>query len=151
MTESENKYIVRPLLPSEAEFAAKCEQEALGSEAWSADGIRETMSRNGYYFAAFFGEHFAGHGGFTAVVDEGYITNIAVSEQFRRRGIASEITEALIMKAKEMKLSFLTLEVRESNSAAIGLYEKFGFQTVGRRKGFYSEPKEDAVLMTLNF
>lgn len=151
MTESENKLTVRPLDPKETEFAAECERLSLGHEAWSANGIRDTMKRNGYYFAAFLGSDFVGHAGFTAVADEGYITNVAVLPQFRRNGAATELTEALITKAQELKLAFLTLEVRESNSAAIALYEKHGFNTVGRRKRFYSSPAEDALIMTLNF
>ena len=151
MTESENKLTVRPLDPKEAELASACERLSLGHEAWSADGIMETMQRNGYYFAAFLGDDFVGHAGFTAVADEGYITNVAVLPQFRRNGAATELTKALISKAKELKLSFLTLEVRESNSAAIALYEKHGFLRVGLRKRFYSHPTENAIIMTLNF
>ena len=151
MTESENKLTVRPLDPAETHLASACERLSLGHEAWSADGINDTMARNGYYFAAFIGADFVGHAGFTAVADEGYITNVAVLPQFRRNGAATELTRALIAKAKELKLSFLTLEVRESNSAAIALYEKHGFLRVGLRKGFYSSPAEDALIMTLNF
>ncbi|MBQ3551025.1 MAG: ribosomal protein S18-alanine N-acetyltransferase [Clostridia bacterium] len=151
MTGSENKLTVRPLDLNETELASACERLSLGHEAWSADGIMETMQRNGYYFGAFLGAEFVGHAGFTAVADEGYITNVAVLPQFRRNGAATELTKALISKAKELKLSFLTLEVRESNSAAIALYEKHGFLRVGLRKRFYSEPTEDAIIMTLNF
>lgn len=151
MIGSENKLTVRPLDLKETELASKCEQLSLGHEAWSTDGIRDTMARNGYYFAAFLGADFVGHAGFTAVADEGYITNVAVLPQFRRNGAATELTKALIAKAKELKLSFLTLEVRKSNSAAIALYEKHGFVRVGLRKRFYSEPAEDALIMTLNF
>ena len=151
MIGSENKLTVRPLDLKETELASKCEQLSLGHEAWSTDGIRDTMARNGYYFAAFLGADFVGHAGFTAVADEGYITNVAVLPQFRRNGAATELTKALIAKAKELKLSFLTLEVRKSNSAAIALYEKHGFVRVGLRKRLYSEPAEDALIMTLNF
>ena len=151
MIESENSLTVRALLPEEAQLASDVERLSLGHEAWTADGIRETMELNGYYYAAFRGNSFVGSAGFTAVLDEGYITNIAVHPDFRRRGVATELTNAVTEKAKELKLSFLSLEVRESNAAAISLYEKFGFLNVGRRKNFYSEPTEDAVIMTLNF
>ena len=73
---------------------------------------------------------------------------MAVSPQFRRQGIA----EALIKNLMDVTLSegaeFLTLEVRKSNADAIGLYSKMGFETVGERKGFYENPREDALLMT---
>ena len=151
MTGSESKLTIRALLPEETQLASDVEALSLGCEAWTSDGIRETMARNGYYYAALFGDTFVGSAGFTAVLDEGYITNIAVHPDFRRQGAATELTEAVIEKAKELKLSFLSLEVRASNEAAISLYEKFGFLNVGRRKNFYSEPTEDAVIMTLNF
>lgn len=151
MTESESKFTVRPLCLNETELAAEVERISLGHEAWTADGIRDTLELNGHYFAAFLNEKFVGHAGLTAVLDEGYITNIAVLPQFRRMGAASMLTAALIEKAKQLKLSFLTLEVREFNKAAIALYEKYGFKPAGRRKRFYSEPFEDAIIMTLNF
>ena len=81
------------------------------------------------------------------VLDEGYISNVAVSPAFRRRGIASALIRALLDRARERNLSFVTLEVRESNAAAIALYEGFGFRPVGRRKNYYDAPKEDAWIM----
>lgn len=151
MTESENRLIIKPLPPEDTPLAAEVERISLGDEAWSAQGILDTVSRNGHYLAAYIDDCFVGHGGFTAVLDEGYITNIAVHPNHRRKGIAYRLTEELKSKATELELSFLTLEVRESNLAAIKLYEKSGFLVVGKRKGFYSAPKEDAVLMTLYF
>lgn len=151
MTESEIKLTVKTLPAEDAPLAAEVEQISLGDEAWSAQGILDTLDRNGHYLAAYIDDQFVGHGGFTAVLDEGYITNIAVHPNHRRKGIAYRLTEELKNKATELKLSFLTLEVRESNLAAIKLYEKSGFKAVGKRKGFYSAPKEDAVLMTLYF
>lgn len=150
MTASDNLEI-RPLSIENAELAAETERLCLNREAWSADGIRETLTRNGYYFAAYVDGEFAGHAGFTAILDEGGITNIAVKPQFRRKGIASALTAELINKSKSLGLIFLTLEVRESNLAAISLYEKHGFTVRGRRKRFYSEPFEDALIMTVDF
>ncbi len=151
MTESEINLTVRPLRQAEAPLAAEIEALSLDKEAWSAQGIIDTMALNGHYLGAFIGDKLVGHGGFTAVVDEGYITNIAVHPIHRRKGIAFSLTNGLIEKAKLLKLAFLTLEVRESNLAAIKLYEKAGFKPVGKRKRFYSDPTEDAVIMTLNF
>ena len=151
MTESETNFTIRPLTPKDAPLAAEVEQISLGEEAWSAQGILDTLDRNGHYLAAYIDNQFVGHGGFTAVLDEGYITNIAVHPNHRRKGIAFSLTKGLITKALELELSFLTLEVRESNLAAIKLYEKFDFEKVGKRKNFYSDPKEDAILMTLYF
>ncbi len=92
-----------------------------------------------------------GYGGFLWVLDEGYVANIATNPDFRRRGVADALLTALKEKAVELSLSFLTLEVRESNKAAISLYEKHGFFPVGLRKNYYEKPREDALLMTVFF
>lgn len=89
-----------------------------------------------------------GYVGLMYVLDEGYISNVAVSPDRRREGIADMLLAELYARAKEKKLSFLTLEVRQSNIPAQSLYKKHGYAEVGRRKGYYSLPKEDAVLMT---
>lgn len=89
-----------------------------------------------------------GYAGLMYVLDEGYISNVAVSPDRRREGIADMLLSELYERAKAKKLSFLTLEVRESNIPAQSLYKKHGYTEVGRRKAYYSRPKEDAVLMT---
>lgn len=89
-----------------------------------------------------------GYVGLMFVLDEGYISNVAVRPDCRRRGIADALLDELERRSRTLLLRFLTLEVRESNSAAIALYEKHGFRTVGRRKNYYEKPREDALLMT---
>lgn len=89
-----------------------------------------------------------GYVGLLYVLDEGYIANVAVSDICRRQGVASALIAELLSLARDIKLSFLTLEVRESNAPAIGLYDKFGFSVVGKRKNYYDKPAEDAILMT---
>ena len=91
-----------------------------------------------------------GYAGLTTVLDEGYINNIAVEEAARKHGVASALLDCFVRFAA-VNLAFLTLEVRKSNAPAIALYEKFGFQQVGLRKGFYSHPREDAIIMTREF
>lgn len=94
------------------------------------------------------GENVLGYVGMMHVLDEGYISNVAVAPAQRRQGIARALIKALLARAEALRLSFVTLEVRESNAPAIALYEGFGFRPVGRRKGYYDAPKEDAILMT---
>lgn len=91
-----------------------------------------------------------GYAGLHAVMDEGYIDNIAVREDYRGNGIADELLGVFLRFGQE-HLSFLTLEVRPSNEPAIQLYYKHGFAQVGRRKDYYEKPKEDAIIMTLEF
>ena len=92
-----------------------------------------------------------GYAGLTVVLDEGYINNVAVRSQFRKNGVASALLDVFIRFAQAHELAFLTLEVRASNEAAIALYKKHGFEEVGRRKNYYEDPKEDALLMTRYF
>ena len=80
-------------------------------------------------------------------VDEGQITNVATSEPYRRRGIGGALLHAMIREARRRGLLSLSLEVRASNTAAISLYERHGFSVAGRRRGFYTHPREDALVM----
>jgi len=92
-----------------------------------------------------------GYAGLLVVADEGYITNVAVFPEQRRRGIAAAILEVYVRFAQANGLAFLTLEVRPTNTAAIALYRRFGFEEVGRRKNYYDLPKEDALILTRYF
>ena len=89
-----------------------------------------------------------GYVGVDCVLDEGYISNVAVSPQYRKQGIADALLIELLHRAEERELAFLTLEVRESNLPAISLYSKHGFANVGVRKNYYAKPMENAILMT---
>ena len=85
-----------------------------------------------------------------AVLDEGTLERIAVAPAARRRGIGEALLARLVREGRG-RLAFLTLEVRAGNAPAIGLYEKLGFREVGRRKNYYREEGEDALLLTLDF
>ena len=89
-----------------------------------------------------------GYVGMMHILDEGYISNVAVAPEARRQGIASALIRELLERAGALELSFVTLEVRASNAPAIALYESFGFEPVGRQKNYYEQPREDALLMT---
>ena len=118
-------------------------------DPWSENGLREELeSENNLFLAAVEGETVVGYVGCQTVLDEGYITNVAVSPLQRRKGIAAKLLAELRAQAEEKELSFVTLEVRASNVPAIALYEGAGYVPVGTRRNFYSAPKEDALLMT---
>ena len=93
----------------------------------------------------------AGYIGMMCVLDEGYISNVAVSPDYRRKGIGRLLVSEMLSRAEKKKLSFATLEVREHNESAIALYASAGFSPVGRRKNYYERPREDALLMTKTF
>ncbi|MBI4688748.1 MAG: ribosomal protein S18-alanine N-acetyltransferase [Nitrospirae bacterium] len=83
------------------------------------------------------------------VSDEGHILNLAVHPEFRRKWIASALVEDVLKNLKDNGCRFLYLEVRSSNYAAKRLYDGFGFKIIGTRKGYYNEPREDAIIMML--
>jgi len=88
-----------------------------------------------------------GFGCVISVAGEAEILNIAVSPAHRRNGYGAVLLEALLKKAGERGAQQIFLEVRESNTAARQLYEKYGFQPIGKRKRYYTNPTEDAVCM----
>ena len=88
-----------------------------------------------------------GYAGMWHIVTEGHITNIAVHPDYRRNGIGTLLVQEMIKCAKEKNMLGITLEVRISNITAQKLYTKYGFRPEGFRKNYYTEPKEDAVIM----
>ena len=120
-------------------------ENACFSTPWSEESLKESLQNECSHFYLALAE--GGTAGYICVQifsGEGYVTNVGVLPGFRRRGIA----KALIERALENEMDFLTLEVRESNLPAIQLYEKLGFERVGVRPRFYREPEENAILMT---
>ena len=120
------------------------------SDPWSVEMLRSELPDDSHEFLlAVEGEELLGYVGLMTVLDEGYLSNVAVSPEYRRQGIAEALLTALLARARARKLSFVTLEVRAGNTPAQALYRKLGFQEVGVRRAYYEHPKEDAVLMTL--
>lgn len=119
------------------------------SVPWPRDALRRQLPDDNHVFlAATDGGRVLGYVGMMFVLDEGYISNVAVAPAFRRRGIADALIAELLRRADALSLSFVTLEVREHNIPAISLYENCGFVRVGLRKNYYQKPCENAVLMT---
>ena len=99
------------------------------------------------YFVAELSGRVVGYIGVWKIVDEGHITNVAVSPDYRRMQIGSALLKTMLEITAEEGIVRHTLEVRTGNEAAIGLYEKFGFETAGVRKGYYEDNGEDALIM----
>ena len=93
-------------------------------------------------------EVITGFSGFWILVDEAHITSIASSEAYRGQGIGELLLQTVIDMAAERKVRIVTLEVRVSNSVAQNLYTKYGFNQVGLRRGYYSDNREDAIIMS---
>ena len=124
-------------------------ERACFSEPWTENGYLCTLANeNAVYLVAETKDgQLAGICGLLDILGEGDISNVAVAETFRRRGIAERMLTELLKQGEARGITAFTLEVRASNEAAIGLYEKFGFVTKGRRKNFYRMPEEDALIL----
>ena len=127
-------------------------EKACFSTPWSEASLEQILfdPQASFIVAEAEDGYILGYAGLHVVLDEGYIDNIAVEQDARGHGVASALLD-VFCRFGAAKLAFLTLEVRASNEPAIGLYQKYGFREVGRRKDYYQHPKEDAILMTRDF
>ncbi|MEA4895608.1 MAG: ribosomal protein S18-alanine N-acetyltransferase [Oscillospiraceae bacterium] len=140
---------ITDVLPSHLDEIQAIEN-ACFSLPWHRSALEKQMCADNCVFLAAVDDSGAvmGYIGLMFVLDEGYISNVAVAPEYRRCGVADALIAELIERVKHT-LAFMTLEVRESNHAARYLYTKHGFEIVGRRRNYYDRPKEDALLMTL--
>lgn len=138
-----------PVRITSAHLAAVAALErAVFHAPWSEESLALLTREGGVGFAVCEGESALAYGGMLCVLDEGQITNIATHPDHRRRGLARRVVGALLDEARARGLVTVSLEVRESNIAAIELYRSFGFVTVGKRARFYTHPVESALVMT---
>lgn len=116
---------------------------------WSEEALKvELDNKFARFFVAECDGAISGYIGAHNILGEVYIDNIAVAKTFRRNGVAEKLLRYLIDFCEKEGMEFVTLEVRRSNEPAKKLYSKMGFKEVGERKGFYENPREDAILMT---
>lgn len=122
------------------------------SHPWSRQALEEELENPcACFLTAMEGEEPLGYGGMHCVAGECFVTNVAVFPQRRRQGVGEAIVGALLEEARARGGEFLSLEVRPSNTGAVALYEKLGFRQEGRRRRFYTDPPEDALLLTRRF
>ncbi len=134
--------------PRHIESLETIERECF-SMPWTREQLESQLPDDRHVFlVAEAGGEAVGYVGMMHILDEGYISNVAVAAAFRRNGVGDALIVELLRRAIELGLSFVTLEVREHNTPAMELYKKHGFIPVGKRKDYYEQPKEDAVLMT---
>lgn len=125
--------------------------EADFDDFWNYNIIKsELCNENSTYYIAKISNTIVGFAGIWQAVDEMHITNIVIKKDFRQKGIGSKLLEKLIETTKQKNIVSLTLEVNCKNLPAIKLYEKYGFEYVGRRKKYYNNI-DDALIMTLFF
>jgi ribosomal-protein-alanine N-acetyltransferase len=122
------------------------------SDAWSENSIRSELSNKlSLWLVAVDGDRVAGYIGSQTVLGWADMMNLCVSPDYRRQGIGEQLTMELERQLREEKVECLTLEVRVSNAPAITLYEKLGFQQVGKRPRYYEKPREDALILRKEF
>ena len=174
MDDTDTPYVIEPMRLRDIPTVMAIE-EAVFPTPWSASSFRYEVSSNPYshYLVArlcnspnkerlasirealrrLIGSQeldwsLAGYGGFWLMVDEAHISTLAVHPDLRGRGLGELLLVSLLNRAVELRAAVATLEVRVSNSVAQALYEKYGFVQAGRRKGYYTDTREDALIMT---
>lgn len=139
---------IRDAREEDIESIALIERECF-SLPWTPETLRAQLRPGHVFLAAFEDGEVVGYAGLCHVLDEGYISNVATASAYRRRGAAAALMRRLEERARALNLAFMTLEVRESNLPARALYAGLGYAVVGRRRNYYQNPREDAILMTL--
>lgn len=133
-------------IPEIARLEAEC-----FSQPWSENALSEELKNENSHFLVAVSDRVLGYIGVQEICGEAYITNVAVFSEYRKEGIGRKLLKQAGDGAESRKCDFITLEVRESNSAAISLYESEGFEKAGVRKNFYSSPTENGIIYTKNF
>lgn len=115
---------------------------------WSEQSfLNELVNPQSIFLVGLNSGEVVGYGGVWMCVDEAHVTNVAVAEDHRRKGIGRAIVTELLARAVERGATCSTLEVRAGNTAAIEMYQAFGFTSVATRKRYYPDNHEDAIVM----
>ena len=130
-------------------LVAEIEKEVF-SKPWSEKSLELCLSDKGFCVCCFENETLAAYCTLIIVLDEAQIINVATAASFRGRGNARSTLQAVFDECKKREINYISLEVRESNIPAISLYESLGFTIEGKRKDFYKNPRENALVMIKN-
>ncbi len=148
------QYIIRKATVEDLYKMLEIEKEAFGKHHWSYQAFESEL--NNQYSTYFIcldvldEKGVVGYIVYWKVLDEGHITTIAVSSNYRRKHLADILLYKIIQDAIKKNIKWLTLEVRNSNQSAINLYKKFQFLQLGIRKGYYQDNNEDALILWTN-
>lgn len=119
------------------------------SRPWTETGYFTYLIReDALFLVAELEGDIVGYCGVLILSDEGDITSVSVAKSHQGKGVGKTLVKELVERTKQVGVTTLHLEVRQSNQAAISLYQSIGFQEVGNRKNYYEDPIEDALLMT---
>ena len=140
---------IKPMQKSDLDDVISIEAKAYGEHHWSKDSFMSELSNDlAKYFSVFNTDgQLIGYCGCWQILEEAHITNIAVSLDYRRKHIGEALLTTIIDECYRNMAKYITLEVRVGNKPAIALYEKYGFKSLGVRKGYYHDNNEDALIM----
>ncbi len=141
--------IINKMSADDVDGVIKIEESAYGDHHWSKDSFLNEINNE---LARYYTLHtpdgvLAGYAGCWHILDEAHITTIAIAPNYRRKHYGQALLKRIIDDCYKEKIKYITLEVRVSNSAAIGLYSKYGFTSFGTRKKYYQNNNEDALIM----
>lgn len=139
---------VRKMTLADIEAVLKIENSSF-STPWTRESFQKEIRDNhlAKYLVIEYDDKIVGYGGMWFIVDEAHITNIAIHKNFRNKGLGSFLVKSMIEYTERLGIYRMTLEVRESNKPAKGLYMKLGFRPCGRRPKYYKDNNEDAIIM----
>lgn len=134
---------------SDVDNVVALEALSYGEHHWSKESFYNELANNlaHYYCAVDEKETLMGYAGCWHIFEEAHITTLSVHPDFRKKGVAQSLIFRLVDDCYKNKIKYITLEVRESNIAAISLYEKNGFKSIGTRKNYYQDNNENALIM----
>ena len=140
--------IIRPMSFGDLSVILPIEK-ACFTDPWSENGFKDSLNEASAHLLVLEDESFGivGYACLYQIVDEGEIVNVAIHPSYRQKGYGAELVRALIQLGKELGAERFFLEVRKGNVSGRALYASLGFAECGIRKGFYENPREDAVLM----
>lgn len=140
---------ISPMQKSQIDEVLKIEEQAYGDHHWSKDSFYGELSNDlAHYYSAFdIEDNLVGYAGSWQILDEAHITTIAVKPELKRKKIGEALLNRILEDCYKNEIKYITLEVRASNAPAINLYEKYGFKSLGTRKGYYQNNNEDALIM----
>jgi len=142
---------VRPMKESDLKRIMEIEHASF-SAPWSLHAFISELSENEYarYFCLELDGQVIGYMGLWFILEEGHITNVAIAPDYRGQRKGEILMRSVMQMMRQEGMERMTLEVRASNTVARKLYERLGFGAAGVRKGYYSDNREDAVIMWLD-
>ncbi len=140
---------IKPMEKSDIDSVIDIEEKTYGPHHWSKDSFMNELSNELARYFSVFNENgnLIAYCGCWQILEEAHITNIAVHPDFRQKHIGEAMLKTIVDECYKNMAKYITLEVRVGNKPAIRLYEKYGFKSLGTRKGYYQDNNEDALIM----